>query len=257
MTLFLRGLRLVLRIFFLTLSFGLIAVAIFYPSLLKHFIEWLQGVVNILWWLNRPLAFGLGFIESIPLLGMSIPGQNALFIIGWFVAQTYWWTLTAVVAVAIILGDIVGYLIGKHMGDKFIDQFGKYFWVGKTEVQYMWRGLDKYGAWAIVLSKRNGYMRGIIPFIAWTSKMKRWTFMLFNILWSVIYAVVLITLARIFVGYYEQVIPYIRWIMLGFLVVVWSYFRFFKRDSLKRYIKDKEKELEEAESVLKEVEKKI
>ena len=78
----------------------------------------------------------------------------------------------------------------------------------------MGRGLEKYGARAIVLSKWNGYARGIVPFIAGTSKMKRTTFMLFNIAGSVIYSATLITLARIFVGYYQQVIPYIRWIML-------------------------------------------
>lgn len=137
MNLFLRAVRLFLRVFFFILSFGLIAVAMFYPSLLKHFIEWLQHVVNTLGFRNRPLAFGLGFIESIPLLGMSIPGQNALFVIGGFVAQTYRITMIVVVSVAIIAGDILGYLIGRHMGDSFIEQFGKYFGVGKTEVRYM------------------------------------------------------------------------------------------------------------------------
>lgn len=81
--------------------------------------------------------------------------------------------------------------------------------------------------------------------------------MLFNIMGSVIYATVLIALAKIFVGYYQEVIPYIRWIMLGLLLLVGLYLWFFKRDSLKRYVRDKEKELEEAEAVLKEVEKKI
>jgi len=119
-----------------------------------------------------------------------------------------------------MLGDIVGYLLGKYRGDSFIEQFGKYFGVGKTEVQYMGRALDKYGARAIVLSKWNGYSRGIVPFIAGTSKMKPAKFMLFNVLGSVIYSVVLITLAKVFVGYYEQIIPYIRRIMLGILAVI-------------------------------------
>lgn len=105
-----------------------------------------------------------------------------MFVIGGFVAQTYRLTLIAVVAVAIIVGDIVGYAIGKYVGDSFIDQFGKYFGVGKTEVHYMGRALNKYGARAIVLSKWNGYVRGIIPFIAGTSKMNRGTFMVFNVL---------------------------------------------------------------------------
>lgn len=51
----------------------------------------------------------------------------------------------------------------------------------------------------MVLSKRNGYARGIIPFIAGTSKMKRGTFILFNVLGSLVYASLLLTLARIFV----------------------------------------------------------
>ncbi len=87
--------------------------------------------------------------------------------------------------------------------------------------------------------------------------MKRSVFMMFNVLGSLIYATALITLAKIFVGYYQVIIPYIRWIMLGVLLIVGLYLRFFKRDSLKRYVREKEKELEEAENVLKVVEEKL
>ncbi len=257
MSLFFRIVHVILKICFFVVSFGLIAIAIFYPSLLREFIEWLHGVVQYIGRWNWPLAFGLGFIESMPLLWMSIPWQNALFVLGWFVAQSHWFWLVTIVAIAIMLGDIVWYSLGIYQGEKFIDNFGKYFGIGKTEVHYIGRALDKYGAWAIVLSKRNGYARGIIPFVAGTSKMKRGKFMLFNVIGSVVYSVVLISLAKMFIGYYQEVIPYIRRIMLGVLLLAGLYLWFFKRDSLKRYIRDKEKELEEAEGVLKEVEKKI
>ncbi len=257
MKLFLRILQLGLRVFFFLLSFGLIAIALFYPSLIGDFIAWLERVVDTLWWINWPLIFLLGFIESVPLLGAPIPGQTALFVIGWFVAQAHLWEMILLVSAAMTLGDVVGYLIGKHKGDGFIDAFGQYFGIGKTEVRYIGRALDKYGPWAIVLSKWNGYTRGIIPFVAGTARMRRGIFMLFNVMWSVIYASVLIILAKLFVWSYEFVLPYIRWIVLGLFALVWLYFWFFKRDSLKRYIRDKEKELEEAEEILKEVEHKL
>lgn len=257
MQLFLRIGRIIIKIIFFCLSFGLVAVAIFYPSLLKEFIHWLQWVVHLIGRWNRPLAFGLWFVESVPLLGMSIPGQNALFVIGWFVAQHHWISLILMVSVAVIAGDIVGYLLGKHQWEKFIEKYGRYFGIGKTEVHYIGRALDKYGARAIVISKWNGYARGIIPFVAGVTKMKWGKFMMFNVGWSVLYAAVLISLARIFVGYYQVIIPYIRWIMIGLLIVVWLYMWFFQRDSLKRYMKAKEKEIEEADLVLKEVEQKL
>ncbi len=257
MQLFLRIIRLLLKIVFFVLAFGLIGVALFYPSLLRNFIEWLHDVVRLLGWWNWPLAFGLGFIESVPLLGMAVPGQNALFVLGGFVAQKHWLPLVALVSCAIMAGDIVGYLLWRYQWERFIEKYGKYFGIGKTEIHYLSRALDKYGARAMVLSKRNGYARGIIPFIAGTGKMKWGTFILFNILWSVVYAALLLTLARIFVWYYQTIIPYIRWIMIGVLLMVWLYLWFFKRESLKRYLKAKEKELEETEAVLKEVEHKI
>ncbi len=114
MHIFVRIIRLILKIVFFTLSFGLIAIAIFYPSLLKEFIQWLQGVVHLIGRWNYPLSFGLGFIESVPLLGMTVPGQNALFVIGGFVAQQHWGVLICIVATAIILGDVVGYVLGKY-----------------------------------------------------------------------------------------------------------------------------------------------
>ncbi len=67
--------------------------------------------------------------------------------------------MVAVVTVSIICGDVVGYWLGKNQGEVFIEKYGKYFGVGKTEVRYIGRALDKYGARAIVISKRNGYAR--------------------------------------------------------------------------------------------------
>lgn len=257
MKLFFRILSLLFKTLFFFLTFGLLIIAIFYPSLLGDLIMWLELIVNTLGRGNWMLSFLLGFVESVPLLGAPIPWQTALFVIGGFVAQTYFWQMIVVVAISMILGDIVGYLIGKYRWEGFIDSFGQYFGVGKTEVRYIGRALDKYGPWAIVLSKWNGYARGIIPFVAGTTKMKRGVFMLFNIIGSIFYAIVLISLAKLFVGSYELVLPYIRWIVLGLFVIVGGYFWFFKRDSLKRYLRDKEKELEEAEAVLKEVEHKL
>lgn len=59
MQLFLRIIQIFLKILFFVLAFGLIAVAIFYPSLLRDFIEWLHDVVRLLGRWNWPLAFGL------------------------------------------------------------------------------------------------------------------------------------------------------------------------------------------------------
>ena len=111
MQLFFRIVRVTLKIVFFVLAFGLIAIALFYPSLLKDFIEWLHGVVRLLGWWNWPLAFGLGFIESVPLVGMAVPGQNALFVLGGFVAQHHWLSLIVLVTCSIICGDMVGYLL--------------------------------------------------------------------------------------------------------------------------------------------------
>lgn len=73
MKILLDALRILVKALFFSLSFGLVAIAIFWPSLLKDGIERLQSVVNTLGRWNRPLSFGLGFIESVPLLGMSVP----------------------------------------------------------------------------------------------------------------------------------------------------------------------------------------
>ena len=73
-----------LNMFFIGLTIVLIFVAIFKPELFVQFIEWMKGVVETLGKWNYLLAFVSAFVESFPVIGVSVPGQNIMLLVGGF-----------------------------------------------------------------------------------------------------------------------------------------------------------------------------
>ncbi len=77
------------------------------------------------------------------------------------------------------------------------------------------------------MSKWNAYTRGFLPFIAGALRMPFREFMLYNMLGSAVFGGVLVFLAKMFIGHYREVVPYIRWIGLGMIVAmgVWYWWK--------------------------------
>ena len=71
----------------------------------------------------------------------------------------------------------------------------------------------------------------MLPFIAGISHMPKWEFLLYNMLGSLVYGFVLVWIAKLFLGNTEHVVPYIRRLGLGMIVlaVIW-YFVIHKRN---------------------------
>ena len=69
----------------------------------------------------------------------------------------------------------------------------------------------------------------------------------YNMVGSIIWAITINLLGIYFIDNYEIVLDNLGKVMMGILVAVFAYFYFFKRDSLKSYMKAKEKEILEKE----------
>ncbi len=90
----------------------------------------------------------------------------------------------------------------------------------------------EHAHWALFASKWNSYTRWMLPFIAWSSHMKFRDFMIYNILGSIVYGIVIVVLSSLFIGNYEKVIPYVRWIGLWVITIVaiWYIIKFYKNE---------------------------
>lgn len=134
------------------------------------------------------LIGGMVFAESGLLIGFFLPGDTLLFTAGFFAAQgklPLGW-LMLIVIVAAIVGDSVGYTIGRRTGHRiFRKKDGLFFrqeYIIKAEVFY-----NDHGGKTIILARFIPIIRTFAPLVAGVGKMPYKRFLSFNIIGATIW----------------------------------------------------------------------
>lgn len=144
-----------------------------------------------------------------------------------------------------LIGNAIGYFLGKWYGHAFLEKYGDWFGLGRTELKYLKKQIEKNGAWFIIFGKFHNFTRAFIPFIAGSMGMHTGKFWIYNIIGSVLWAGTIITLGVAFVTYYKTILSYFSYILMGIMLCIVVYVYFFKREAFMVYIKEKEKEIED------------
>jgi membrane-associated protein len=135
------------------------------------------------------------FAESGLLIGIFFPGDSLLFAAGLLSAAGFLapFPLIALVVLAAIIGDSVGYWFGANVGINFFkrkdSRFFKQEYVKRTELFY-----QKYGGRAVVLARFVPIVRTIAPILAGIGTMKYSTFLKFNILGGCLWGIGMVSL---------------------------------------------------------------
>jgi membrane protein DedA with SNARE-associated domain len=148
-------------------------------------------------------------------------------------------------SIGAMLGNYIGYWIGKWYGHEIIEKYGDYIGLGKTEQKILEKQLGKYGFWYIVLGKFHNFTRAFVPFIAGASKMGERQFWIYNMIGSVLWAICINILGIFFIDRYEVILDNIGKILFMIFGGVFVYFFFFKKETMKQYFRDKQREIEE------------
>lgn len=151
-------------------------------------------------WLSYPILFAIIFAETGLLVGFFFPGDSLLFITG-FAASTgilniVW--LNILLIIAAIVGDTVGYFLGKTSGNhiqfKENSLFFKKSHLKKTQAFY-----EKHGGKTIILARFVPIIRTFAPFVAGMANMDYKKFVGYNILGGIAW-ITSMTLAGYFLG---------------------------------------------------------
>lgn len=139
------------------------------------------------------VAIGLTiFAESGLLIGFFLPGDTLLFGAGILAAQGTFHLplLITVIVVAAILGDNVGYSIGRRFGRQlFRRKDGAIFkqeYLQQAEAFY-----EKHGGKTVILARFVPIVRTFAPVVAGISHMPRSTFVLYNVIGGLLWGVTL------------------------------------------------------------------
>jgi membrane-associated protein len=203
------------------ISIGLTIAVLVKPELLTMTIHWLNGVIEFLWWKNYVLVGWIWIIESIPFLNIAFPGQTFMILIAWFVAQSHLILTVLIVVCAWIIWDTIAYKLWKYKWESLMRHYWPTFWLTQEWVEKLQKMTHEHAHRALFASKWNSYTRWMLPFVAGSSGMNFREFMLYNVLGSIVYGVVIVLLSRLFIWHYDKVVPYIRWIWLSVVGIVW------------------------------------
>ena len=234
-----------ITIFFTALTLVLIIISFVRPEWMKDGVKWIGQLIESIGSWNYLVAFSSACIESLPIIGTAVPGMNIMILVGGFWGKTHMIITIVCAILGAMLGNYLGYWIGKWYGVEIIEKYGDYFGLGKTETRILHRQLEKNGFWYIVLGKFHNFTRAFIPFIAGSSGMSEKNFWTYNMIGSIFWAVTINLIGILFIDNYEHILDNFGKISTGIIIVVIGYFYLFKRESLARYIQEKEQEIRE------------
>lgn len=160
------------------------------PALMAA-LPFLDPVAIIKWAGVVGVAF-IVFAESGLLIGFFLPGDSLLFTAG-FLTQTGFLpinihVLVAILFVAAVSGDSVGYTFGRRVGRKLYERPNSR-WFKQEHVQKAELFYEKYGGKTIILARFIPFVRTFAPIIAGTAKMNYPKFLTYNIIGGLLWAV--------------------------------------------------------------------
>lgn len=132
--------------------------------------------------------FGIAAGESSALLGLALPGEAFVLVAGALAARgslNLFWLLPSVIAGA-ILGDSIGYALGRHFGGcRDHGWLGKVWSCGRMARVRLF--FDRRGGATVFLARFIGFLRPLAPFAAGAVRMPYRPFLAYNVAGAVVW----------------------------------------------------------------------
>jgi membrane-associated protein len=147
------------------------------------------GLSHLSGWVALIVIAALVFGETAVFLGFVLPGETAVVIGGVLASRGHLSlaTLTVVVVLAAVAGPIVGYDIGRRMGDRLF---------AVRPLRRMPGGLQRArsvlrdrGGLAVLLGRFVAFVRAVMPAAAGAARMPYRTFLFYNVAGGVVWGV--------------------------------------------------------------------
>ena len=167
--------------------------------------------------------------------GVPFPGETALIAAAIFASRGELdiWEVIAVAAVAAIVGDNIGYLIGRTAGRKVLTWFGPLHRLSQGVLPWSERFFERHGGKTIFFARFFSVLRVTAAWLAGISRMHWWTFFLWNAAGGICWAV-LVGLISYYLGHVaaDAIERYGLWAGVGIvllLAIVWGAVHLWKK----------------------------
>jgi membrane-associated protein len=162
--------------------------------------------------------FGIVFAETGLLVGFFLPGDSLLFTAGILASQGYLnITITCVLLfVAVLLGDNVGYAIGKHAGPKLFTR-PKSLLFNPEHLKRSHAFFERHGGKAVIIARFVPIVRTFSPVVSGLARMQYAKFVFYSVIGALLWAVGL-TLLGYWLG---TTVPNVeKYIVPGIILIV-------------------------------------
>ena len=165
----------------------------------------IDGLLNVSPIVAYIAVFCLVFAEDAIFVGFVIPGETAA-VLGGVVAsrgEVQLGTMMALVVLAAIIGDSVGYEVGKHLGTRLVKTkvLARY----SRKVENAQEFLRRKGGSAVFLGRFTAFLRAVMPALAGTSRMPYGRFLAYNAAGGIVWGIGFVLLGFLAGNSYEAV----------------------------------------------------
>jgi len=182
---------------------------------------------NALNTLGYPAVALFVMIESS---GIPFPGETMLLFASFYAAVDHQLQIPLVIACAAlgaIVGDNIGYTVGRTGGHAFLVRFGRYLFLKPAHLERAERFFLKHGDKTVFFGRFIAVLRAWAAFLAGVNRMRWSTFLIYNaaggIIWATIYGCLGFFAGRIFHDNFaavENIAKTVSWTGAGLIVAV-------------------------------------
>lgn len=187
----------------------------------------LQILQNALHILGYPAVFLFVMIESS---GIPFPGETMLLLAAFYSAIDQQLQLPIIIACAAfgaIMGDNIGYYVGKTGGKAVVNRYGRYVFLKPEHLARAEQFFARHGDKTVFLGRFVAVLRAWAAFLAGVNQMHWRTFFIYNaaggIVWAIVYGLLGYYAGKIFHDNFSQVEHFastLTWIVTGLIIVV-------------------------------------
>lgn len=183
----------------------------------------LQNALQIL---GYPAVVLFVMIESS---GIPFPGETMLLLASFYAAVDQHLQIPIVIACAAlgaIIGDNIGYQVGRTGGKAIVEKYGHYVFIKPQHLERAENFFARHGDKTVFFGRFVAVLRAWAAFLAGVNQMNRRTFFIYNaaggIIWATIYGLLGYFAGRIFHDNFakvEHIASTVTWILAGIIVV--------------------------------------
>lgn len=137
------------------------------------------------------IVFVVTFLETSAMIGLIMPGEVTVLLAGALAAQGVLdiRALIVVVIVAAVLGDNVGYWVGRKVGRGTLLKHGRLFRVRAEHLERVEAYFSRHGGKTILFGRWIGFLRSLAPFVAGSVRVSYPRYLFYDLIGVVSWAV--------------------------------------------------------------------